>query len=305
MRLIFIFAALSSARCIYALLNHSLFLTPEQPLNLSLSDVDARFRIKARVTVESINSVSAAVNVLDYIRRLSEGPFTSVITSPEAYSTNPWTDVQIALMPRSMRASRFQRRFAIWGLYLSLCYMNAEDFQSTIFSVFWEDQGVGVIVVGRPETINSAKFMNILNNGSDHAIQQFSHGNPSEASENEIQVDIRKVPGGAAFSLAQAQAVLAKQMVDVAERNKGDRTPDKYTAKQGYAEYLITSNQYPLRGPPFVFTNLRFIEAAWKVAQWLARQNTYGEYLADVKVAGSSIGSLRGTSATVPPAGTS
>lgn len=291
--LILLFSTIS---CVSARPYQNLLFQSEQILNLTSGEIDRRFSIKELKHETAVDAASFVGNTIACIAHLGVEDFRGIIDESQACSLSRWNDVKIALVP-SMRRGRFERRYAIWGLYLGLCLMIEEGFVNTIFSLFWEKELVGTIFVTRTSSPLIGQFDTPLN---DTLIDQIQNATMidamSEDVQNDIDVEVSFVPRGQLFDAIGAAAVLAKLMISAAAGNSESRIRDSVTTKRGYSEWVAAESVLPLRGPPWMFTNRRVLDAALKVATWMADNNKNRELVAAISFNGKVIGKLHGSS---------
>ena len=275
----------------------------KETLNATLQDFDRRFGFAAWPTPEPINSVSVSVNVIRCIYTLITHDFRGYLQSPEGCTVAPWNDVTVVTIPT--RPNMLQRRIASWGLYAGLCYMIQNDFNTTLFNLKWNNQAVGVIIIGPSITGGLGQFDARVNGTLSRAGLKNMTEDTLQDDDSDFDLDPVFLFGHEPSSIAVASAFLAKAMTSAAALDISDRIEDGTVTKQGYVGWLQFVNRYPLEPDPYVFTYIRGIEAAWKVVKWLALRLECREYIALLKVNGRTIGHVHGSSGSSNPVDTS
>lgn len=274
-------------------------------------DIDSRFSIQADVLGESLNEVSTAMNLLGAIRSLTEKAWFGTFDDPLVWSLQPWNDVSVVASPVPSLVSTFQRRYAIWGLYIAICKMVEDGAKSTIYTISWNASPVGVVAVS---TSISGDLLELIHrhpalNGT-MSLKTMDHNSTLPSSDvndladpSDLSLSVVYVERGRAITAKRMYGVLAKALVSAAGEPKDDQAQSEVVTKVGYQEWLQIIIRGTVSRRSAILTNHRLVEAIWMLAKWLTANGMRREYTVIVRIGNKLRGVLHGSTGRPPTYG--
>ncbi|MDI1487627.1 MAG: hypothetical protein OHK93_006897 [Ramalina farinacea] len=276
---------------------------------MGLGSIDPRFTIDPEASPDAINSVSAYMNALSILTYLARMDFDGQLPDDkESSCMEPWTDVYVAVM--KLGPEPLERRFAIWGLFLSIQYLYKTSFTDTTIDLIYNGQPVGTVLfrLTRPSTLEAAGFNSTNSTITNPNAVASEHDNSSiTVLEAVPHTQVSYILNGKDLSPAAVYISLASALVIMAER--GSASPMFYIA-QRWAELNVWFKLTPERTvvrpapPPQYMTVGEGIVAVWFTAVYMGRRQPprYAEYTSLILYNDVRLGTINADYAAGPPA---
>ena len=276
--------------------------------------IDQRFAIRAEIKNLPLNEVSLLMNLMGSMYRLSKKPWDGVMTRAERSSLPPWTDSVIAIVPHPVLPSKpFERRYAIWAMYMAMCKVIETGAHATVFTIYWDRALVGTLIIGPSATPGSADWASIFQGSNstlgidsvDIVTADPDEGSGQVGDPDKVTISASYNDPGPSIDASKMYGIVGKAMMSACGEIREAQARSQTTSKATWSEWLQIVSRTSSQRVQVVLTNQRLIIALWKLGQWLAATGALREYTAVIKIDDQSKGVLYGSSGPTPGQGSS
>lgn len=253
-----------------------------------LGFVDPRFTINPEEGLDAIDSVSAYMNVLGILTSLALEDFNGQLTGTEEACITPWTDVYVSV--ERLGPEPLERRFAIWGLLMSIYHMSFLGFTDSNIDLEYDGLPVGAVYfrLTRPDTLEAAGD----NTNSTITDPEAAASEKTNSSVTGLEamptIQTTYKPNGRDLTTAAVYISLAGALVQMAQKDQSD--PMFYLTNV-WVEFTTRIKVTPERRAAHVGQG---IVAVWLTALYIAQRQPprYAEYTSLIIAEGVLIGRI-------------
>ena len=264
-------------------LNDAIFASDRKSTMFNVSrggpQIPERFTIESLAAKINLDEISTYTNIINLMTIQAQENFLGYI--PVAAQTfrlpAPYDNVNITF--EGIDGRPIQRRFLIYGLYMSIQHFTQTRLWWTVFTLIWDNQHVGVLAI-KPYPVPPAPPLTgnttARNNSNLQVLDGLSRVGP------ELSVDVNFAPRAAELGTKREYIMLASGLIHFAGANTQARVIS-FLCGEEY-ERVILKFCLPVVRRIGYLSNGHGALVLWEIAKFLAREEQFMEVKAQVKL---------------------